>query len=474
VRPVASSTPRQSLLRTRGGAFVDESQRPVLLRGVCLGGWLNMENFITGFAANESLMRSTVADVLGRDRASEFFERLLSVFVAADDIGFLAHSGFNLVRIPVNYRHLESDGRPFELIETGFAHLDRVIAQCAQHGSYAIIDLHALPGAQNHHWHSDNPTHVPQFWTQAQFQDRVVHLWQAIAARYRGNPAVAGYNLINEPADESGAIVGPFYRRLGAAIREVDPDHVHFLDGNTYATDFDCFGEPEDNSVYVMHDYVPAGLGRGRGYPGTVDGVRWDRDAVRRKFDERAAYARRTGTPLMVGEFGSIYTGRPDLDEQRLQLLTDQLELYREHDVSWSLWTYKDVGKQGLLTVRPTSPYLERFAPFIAKKDRLAADRWGSDGEGVAEVTRPVQELVAHEFPDFAPYPWGRADWVRNLLLNILLAQPLAYEYADLLRGLDDSELAALADSFAFANCTVRAPLLARLQAGLAAPQVPA
>ena len=27
-------------------------------------------------------------------------------------------------------------------------------------GVYSIIDLHALPGSQNQHWHSDNPTHV--------------------------------------------------------------------------------------------------------------------------------------------------------------------------------------------------------------------------------------------------------------------------------------------------------------------------
>src|SRR5829696_7719259 len=39
---------------------------------------------------------------------------------------------------------------------------------------------------------------------------------------------------LNEPADESRSVVGPFYRRLVAAIRAVDPDHTVFLDGNTY------------------------------------------------------------------------------------------------------------------------------------------------------------------------------------------------------------------------------------------------
>jgi hypothetical protein len=112
--------------------------------------------------------------------------------------------------------------------------------------------LHALPGSQNHHWHSDNPTHVPAFWEHRHFQDRVVNLWEAIADHYRGNRWVAGYNLLNEPADESRSVVGPFYRRLVTAIRAVDPDHTVFLDGNTYATEFDIFDEPFENAgLYV-------------------------------------------------------------------------------------------------------------------------------------------------------------------------------------------------------------------------------
>jgi len=100
----------------------------------------------------------------------------------------------------------------------------------------------------------------------------------------------------------------------------------------------------------------------------------------------------------------------------------------------------------------------------VAKKNRLAADQWGSDGIGVAEVTQPVQDLIAREFPDFNPYPWGRSDWVRTLLLNITFAQPLVREYAELFRGLGEDELVALADSFAFEHCAVREPLADQLK----------
>ena len=267
------------MLNVRDTAIVDAHGQPVRLRGVNIGGWLNMENFITGYAANESAMRAAMRSVLGPDRAELFFERLLSAFYADADAAFLAGIGLNCVRIPVNYRHLESDARPGEILADGFRHLDRAVAAGAAHGVYTIIDLHALPGSQNQHWHSDNPTHRALFWEHRHFQDRVVHLWEAIADRYRAEPWVAGYNLMNEPADESGAVVGPFYDRLAAAIRAVDPRHILFLDGNTYSTDFTCFGEPLDNAVYTLHDYVPAGLGREAAY---------DPDAAERKFLERS------------------------------------------------------------------------------------------------------------------------------------------------------------------------------------------
>jgi hypothetical protein len=188
-----------------------------------------------------------------------------------------------------------------------------------------------------------------------------------------------------------------------------------------------------------------------------------DKGTVEETFLKRSEYARKTGTPVYVGEFGPLYTGDEAVDAQRRQILDDQLDIYDQYSAGWALWTYKDVGRQGLLTVAPGSPYLERFGKFIAKKDRLAADQWGTDGEGPWEVSRPVQELIAHEAPGFEPYPWGRFDWVRTLLLNITVAQALAPQYAACFDGLSDGDLVALAESFAFANCVVREPLREQL-----------
>ncbi|MEO8907536.1 MAG: cellulase family glycosylhydrolase, partial [Microbacteriaceae bacterium] len=174
-------------VHTQGTRFIDGYGRPIRFTGVCVGGWLNMENFITGYAANETLMRTKVASAIGHERADRFFERLLTAFYGEADARFLAESGITLIRIPVNYRHFESDEHPFEILPTAFDHLDRAIEASGRHGVYSIIDLHALPGSQNHHWHSDNSTHEPHLWQHPHFQDRVENIWKAIAEHYKTN-----------------------------------------------------------------------------------------------------------------------------------------------------------------------------------------------------------------------------------------------------------------------------------------------
>ncbi|MEV0967897.1 glycoside hydrolase family 5 protein [Microtetraspora glauca] len=445
-------------LRVSGSRLVAADGTPVRLRGVGLGGWMNMENFITGYPADESSMRSAVREVLGDDRYELFFDRLLTSFFDEADAALLADLGINCVRIPVNYRHFESDDRPMEIIERGFRHLDRVIRLLGDRGIYSVIDMHALPGAQNQHWHSDNPTHIASFWRHRHFQDRAVHMWEAIADRYKDDPWVAGYNPVNEPGDVEGRVVGPFYDRLVKAVRAVDPAHVLFLDGNRYSTDFTIFREVYENTVFVCHDYALAGFAHGGPYPGHTRGEWCDRDQLESTFTRRTAFQRETGTPVWVGEFGPVYTGDPETDAQRYQILRDQLEIYDAHDAGWSLWTYKDVGLQGL--VHAAGPYMDRFGPFIAKKTRLGADRWGSTMEEAADQLAPLHRLVETEFPSWDPFPWGARYQTDDLLRHILIAQALLPEYADLFRGLSDEELIALADSFALARCVRREPLL--------------
>lgn len=162
------------------------------------------------------------------------------------------------MRIPISYRHFEPDEQPKVLIEAGLRRLDRTVDTLAAHGIYSIIDLHAVPGFQNHHWHSDSPTHWPLFWEYADFKERAMWLWEVLADHYKGNRWVAGFNLLNELADEEGDRLIAWYSEAapGACI---DAARMLFLDGNRYSTDFSMFTEPLPNTVNTAHDYVMAG-----------------------------------------------------------------------------------------------------------------------------------------------------------------------------------------------------------------------
>src|SRR4051794_2359174 len=114
-------------LRVEGDQVVDGAGTPVVLRGVGLGGWMNMENFITGYPANESAMRDAVGGVLGAARADAYFDRLLDRFFGASDAEFLASLGINCVRLPINQRAFESEGTPFEWLSSGFERLSAAV-----------------------------------------------------------------------------------------------------------------------------------------------------------------------------------------------------------------------------------------------------------------------------------------------------------------------------------------------------------
>ena len=104
---------------------------------------MNMENFITGYPANEAAQRQAIRKVLGDGLYELFFDRFLEYFFTEDDAQYVRSLGLNLVRLGLNYRHFEDDMHPFVLKAEGFKHLDRAIEACAKHHVYTILDLHA-------------------------------------------------------------------------------------------------------------------------------------------------------------------------------------------------------------------------------------------------------------------------------------------------------------------------------------------
>jgi aryl-phospho-beta-D-glucosidase BglC (GH1 family) len=294
------------MLRVSGTKIVDSNDQEVILRGAGLGGWMNMENFISGYPGCEFQIREALTQTIGAEKADFYFDKFLEYFFQDEDAAFFASLGLNAIRIPFNYRHFEDDMNPRVLKTEGFRHLDRVIDICAKHGIYTILDLHTAPGGQSGGWHADGGVHIANFWIHKDFQDRFIWLWTELAKHYKGNPWIAGYNPLNEPADPTHSRILQLYDRVYEAIRKEDPEHIIFLDGNTFASDFSHFGsahEKWENVSYSIHDYSVFGFPVKEGdeeYRKTEE----QKKRMKRGYEKKREWMDQRGLCVWNGEWG--------------------------------------------------------------------------------------------------------------------------------------------------------------------------
>lgn len=465
-----------SMLRTDGSRIVNQNGDAVVLKGAAIGGMLNMENFITGYAGHENEHRAQMAAVLGEEKATFFFDRLIHHFFTDADAAYFASLGLNSIRIPFNCRHFIDDMEPSVLKQKGFDLLDRCVDICGRHGLYVVLDMHAVPGGQNQDWHSDSGLSRAQFWEHKDHQDRAIQIWEAIAKHYKGNTVIAGYNLLNEPADPHktaagfyGARLIAWYERVEKAVRAIDPEHMIFIDGNTYAMDFRAFPEkPLPNAVYACHDYSMMGFPFGEQFEGTQE----QKDKLRSSFERKVQFMREKNVPIWNGEFGPVYQSERkegaaavETNKKRFALLEEQLAIYRETDVNWSIWLYKDIGYQGMVYLDPESPYLRLIQPFVDKKQRLGLDFWGVvDKSGVKHLYEPFLEGLKKEvLPQYqnTRYPkiWTFERHFERVIRECLWSEYIGWEMAELFRDKTKEELEELASSFSFENCVKRETL---------------
>lgn len=469
------------MLQVKGNLIINEQGQPVRLRGVCIGGWMNMENFINGYPGDEHGLRQAMADALGAERARFFFERWHDHFLGEKDIAYLKACGANVVRLALNYRHFERDDRPFEYLEAGFARLEQIVQACAVHQVYVILDLHAVQGWQNSDWHCDNSSRHTHFWQHPHFQDRFVALWEEFARRYRGNAIIAGYNVMNEPV--SNAPAGRFYddadyrpdwdnfnrvyRRVVAAIRAIDPEHIIFLEGDLFSSRFAQMDAPfADNLVYSSHNYSGTSYDPRIGPPGPEQ--RQQNVQLQREIflaHEGTQYMQRYNVPLWVGEFA----GKSDAT------LEDQLSVFEEYGVHWTIWTYKDVGVMGFLTLDPRSRFMQLLVPILRAKRLLGVDNWLSAGlpgtvvgETIAELAGKIESAIGAEGID----PAANQRFLAQNALGMYAASLMQPAFARIFKDLTEEELDEALASFDFENCRPLSSILKVLKHFWALPAV--
>ena len=460
LRAMESPAVHPSILQAEGSEIV-EGGRAVRLRGMNLGGWMLIEDYIIGLPWTEWKIREQFLKVLGEESHSAFFNAYDQAYIAEADIAFLARTGFNAVRLPFNYRHFESDLEPGKWKESGFQQLHRVVELCRKHQIWVILDLHAAPGAQARDQNAGSAYGETYFWNYRSFIDRTVVLWAEIARRYSGDPIIAAYNLLGEPVTSNVALLNDFSRACIRAIRSVDRDHLILLDPNFWARDITSLHEDlfaDANVMVGIHPYFQGdGLFGQKGgtfdslatYPAVIDGNRYDRAALARTIDSKYDTSH-LHCPVMASEFG-VFRSNPQPFATQLAIVRDQLSIFEEKGWSWTMWCYKDLRDMGVVTVRTDTPW-RRFldSPEIVQFRQRYKEMEASFLQGVGKMLAATDIDV-----DI------RDQWAREVTRDF---DPPALDF--ILRRLakhSPAELAELARSFAFESCEVHQEQLAIL-----------
>ncbi len=446
-------------LQVSGNKVYNQRGDKIRLRGFCLGSWLNMEAFMVGFPGTETEFRREIAKVLGEEKSRYFFNRFLHHFAGQADFDTVKSLGCNLMRVAFNYRHFEDDDAPFAYKPEGFEWLDKVISWANAAGVYVSLDFHAFPGWQSRGWHCDNPAGgIPQFWEQIHFEDRAVALWEELARRYKDEPAVAMYGIMNEPEAHDAAKLNRYYKRVTKAIRAIDERHILNFEGNFYSVDFSELDPPPDrNAIYSSHLYLDAGLNDLQ-YPAL------NRAHLEKMIQQRRAYCVEHNLPHYLSEFGPIYND-PAYEESKLRVLGDYLDLVESYEDHWTVWNYKDIGRMGIVTVDADSPWMQRIRPVHQIKTVLRCDAWVDRASpGLDAHLQGLQSYINSQVESL-PGNWAALkDEIEFSIGDRFLSRVLLPAFAAQFRGMSESEIDEMMASFAFENCNLRQGLAEVIQ----------
>jgi aryl-phospho-beta-D-glucosidase BglC (GH1 family) len=286
-----------TFLRTEGKDIVNAGGEKVLLRGVGLGNWLLPEGYMWKFgnqADRPRRIEKLVSDLLGPNNAARFWSEYRKNYISETDIQRIAGLGYNSVRPALDSRLFLTETETPEPVEEGYQILDNLVKWCKARGIYVIIDMHGAPGGQTGQNIDDSANDQPELFIQPKYEKRLTDLWTSLATRYRDEPAVAGYDLLNEPlpqktgaADKYKSQLEPLYQRLTQAIRKIDQKHMIIVEGCDWANDWSVFTKPFDkNLVYQFHYYC------------------WDTPAKLKSVRQYLQYRDRFNAPVWVGETG--------------------------------------------------------------------------------------------------------------------------------------------------------------------------
>jgi hypothetical protein len=341
----------QGFLKANGKTIVNAKGKEIILRGIGLGGWMLQEPYMLqlgGVAANQSLIRSKITDVIGEDATNTFYNAWLANYCRKADIDSLAAWGFNSIRLPMHYNlfTLATEQEPVSgkntWLSKGFQLTDSLLSWCKADKIYLILDLHATPGGQgNDVAISDRDTSKPSLWQSELNKQKTIALWRKLAERYANEQWIGGYDLINETnwgfqnaSDKNGCAetenvpLKKMLTDITYAIRQVDKKHLIFIEANCWANNYNGIFPLWDNNIVVsFHKYWNSN----------------DQQSIQKFLDIRDKY----NVPVWCGESG----------ENSNVWFTDAIGLFEKNKIGWAWWPLKKFGLNNPLQIKQNNGY---------------------------------------------------------------------------------------------------------------------
>ncbi len=321
-----------TFLRTSGQYLVNENNDTILLRGVGLGNWLLPEGYMWHFGNSGDRPRKIekiINDLTSKEFSENFWKEFRLNYITEADIEKVAELGLNSVRPALNARVFMTEGDTAIFNEENFILLDSLISWCGKYNIYVILDMHGAPGGQTGQNIDDSPNDEPELFMNSINEARLMRLWLKLVDRYKDNPVVAGYDLLNEPLPENtGAaekykhLLEPMYKKLTAEIRKIDKRHMIILEGYNWANNWSVFGEPfDDNLIYQFHYYC------------------WDNPDHLNDISYYLNERERLNVPVWVGETG----------ERNAKIYFATTQYFEKNNIGWSFWPWKKIDNQQVI-----------------------------------------------------------------------------------------------------------------------------
>ena len=354
-RPAAGALP---WLSARDGEIVDSSGRAVLLRGF----------------NDDALLQ-----VGGSPTPSQMTE---------SDAALMQAEGFDVVRLPISWSRLEP--APGRFSQSYLKRIASLVSLCARHHLYVVLDMHTedfgvafggsgapawlsvpavpdlklpflSPAWQRHVSPAVNAA-LAYFWIYPNWQKLYWQAWAKVAAEFRGNSAVAGYDLYNEPhpfpvppAIFETHILWPFYATGIKDLARVDPNHLFIVEGDLFG-DLPTAIRPlaVRNLIYSTHLYSGSIL------PPTFQG---NQAPLRAELKQGVKEANQLPAAFWVGELG--------IDHHRsiaASWARAEIALSNQYLTGWAWWQWNDLGGWGVKKGDgpPDTAWLDVLAqPFV-------------------------------------------------------------------------------------------------------------